>query len=354
MRILFVKLSSIGDVIHTLPAFALVKKALPDADIDWVVESRAAEILQQNPAIANLIEVDTRKLRRMANMRDSVRGAKGDFETLRKFNYDLSLDFQGNFKSATLARIARVDTRYGFERSQLREPASRVLLDTTIPVAPHINVIKKNIMFAQSALKRHLQNALFELDDEIKFPLETSKIHKDEATNIAKEIATDFAILNPAGGWDTKLWSPEKYGELADKLWYEFKIASIVTTAENETNLAQRVLAQSQSGFTISAQPTLKGFYELARLARIYIGGDTAPTHLAVAAKTPVVGLFGPTEWWRNGSIDKEDICVQRNDIDCRDNCHRRTCNNWICMEIPVEATLRAVAKRLKLETPPK
>jgi ADP-heptose:LPS heptosyltransferase len=78
----------------------------------------------------------------------------------------------------------------------------------------------------------------------------------------------------------------------------------------------------------------LKGFYELAKRARIYIGGDTAPTHLAVAAKTPIIGIFGPTEWWRNGSPNPNDVCIERIDIGCRADCHRRSCDKWICMDI--------------------
>jgi ADP-heptose:LPS heptosyltransferase len=94
--------------------------------------------------------------------------------------------------------------------------------------------------------------------------------------------------------------------------------------------------------------PTLKGFYALARLASVYVGGDTGPTHLAVAAGAPVVGLFGPTEWWRNGSPRAEDICVERNDIDCRADCHRRACSRWVCMDIEVGRVLAAAGERLR------
>jgi ADP-heptose:LPS heptosyltransferase len=91
----------------------------------------------------------------------------------------------------------------------------------------------------------------------------------------------------------------------------------------------------------------LKGFYELAKKAAVYVGGDTGPTHLAIAAGAPIVGIFGPTEWWRNGSPFTEDICVERTDISCRVECHRRTCSNWICMDIGVETVLEAVTERL-------
>jgi ADP-heptose:LPS heptosyltransferase len=91
----------------------------------------------------------------------------------------------------------------------------------------------------------------------------------------------------------------------------------------------------------------LKGFYALARRAALYVGGDTGPTHLAVAAGAPVVGLFGPTEWWRNGSPRAADVCVERTDINCRADCHRRSCSAWVCMDIEVARVAAAADERL-------
>jgi ADP-heptose:LPS heptosyltransferase len=162
--------------------------------------------------------------------------------------------------------------------------------------------------------------------------------------------------LNPAGGWETKLWQAEKFGELADRLWTENRLFSIVTTAPNETDLAGRVLRANKTGRIFHAAPGLKGFYELAKRAKIYVGGDTGPTHLAVAAGAPVVGIFGPTEWWFNGSPNPSDICVERTDLECRTNCNRRKigswkkgeCGNWLCLDIAVETVFDAVRARLK------
>ena len=145
----------------------------------------------------------------------------------------------------------------------------------------------------------------------------------------------------------TKLWHAEKFGALADKLWAEYGLASVVVTGPNESDLAAKVAANNRSGKLTLAQPSLKGFYELAKRSCLYVGGDTGPTHIAVAAGAPAVGLFGPTEWWRNGSTNPDDICVERNDIDCRVDCHRRTCSKWICMDSDVDAVFAAAAARL-------
>jgi ADP-heptose:LPS heptosyltransferase len=121
---------------------------------------------------------------------------------------------------------------------------------------------------------------------------------------------------------------------------------SIITYGPGEDALAETVLKASRTGTARALSPTLKGFYALARRAAVYVGGDTGPTHLAIAAGTPVVGLFGPTEWWRNGSPRAEDICVERLDVSCRADCHRRSCSQWVCMDIEVGHVLEAVRER--------
>ncbi|HEX2271404.1 MAG TPA: glycosyltransferase family 9 protein, partial [Pyrinomonadaceae bacterium] len=157
----------------------------------------------------------------------------------------------------------------------------------------------------------------------------------------------NYAILNPGGGWPTKLWSADRFGKLADALWSSHGLTSLVTYGPGEEELASSVERSSQLGKARAVKLSLKAFYSLAKGARVYVGGDTGPTHIAVAARTPIVGLFGPTEWWRNGSPRVEDVCVERNDIDCRVDCHRRSCSKWICMDIEVERVVRAVDKRL-------
>lgn len=342
MKILIVKLSSIGDVVHTLPALAAIRRALPEAEISWAVEKSAAEILRGNPFLANLIEIDTKSLRKRDQFGKAVSTVRGQLRELRALKFDVTLDFQGLLKSSTIAKLAKSKKIYGFAKQNLREPVSRFLLTDKIKVANKTHIIVKNLKLAEQALNISIPENNFE------FPIFTEDQHKREAEQIIKKTGANFAILNPAGGWTTKLWHTEKFSALADKLWEENNLISVITTAPNEINLAEKVLQNSNSGKVLLAQPSLKGFYELAKSAKIYIGGDTAPTHLAVAANAPVVGIFGPTEWWRNGSPNKSDICVERNDISCRMDCHRRTCGNWICMDIEVETVLQAAQKRLE------
>lgn len=352
MKILIVKLSSIGDIIHTLPALAAIRRALPEAEISWVAEKRSAEILRGNEFLKNLIEVDTRALRGGKVIEEILPDAGRQIKNLRVSDFDAALDFQGLLKSAAIAKLSKAKKRFGFDKENLREPLSRILLTKTIKVEKGINVIEKNLALAGKALNIEIPAENFE------FPIFTAEEHKKEADEIIEKTSGDFAILNPAGGWVTKLWQAEKFASIADRLWAEKGISSIVTTAPHERELAERVLSANKSGKITHALPSLKGFYELAKRAKIYVGGDTGPTHLAVAANAPIVGIYGPTEWKRNGSPNPNDICVERLDLECRVNCYRRKigswkkgeCGNWICMNISVEEVFEAIEKRLKTE----
>ncbi|MEO7674634.1 MAG: lipopolysaccharide heptosyltransferase I [Pyrinomonadaceae bacterium] len=341
MKILIVKLGSIGDIIHTLPALAAIRAEMPDADISWAVEKRSAEILRGNNMLDRLIEVDTRSIRGGRVVEDILRGIRSQLRELRRYKFDVALDFQGLLKSAAIAKLSGAKIRFGFDKNNLREPASRVFLNRSVEIPPDTHIIRKNLMLAEQALNIPVPIGNFE------FPIATEMEHKLESVRLIEASGQNFAILNPAGGWVTKLWHAEKYGKLADLLWEANGLISIVATGPGETDLSAAVVGASRSGKVLGAQPSLKGFYELARSAKVYVGGDTGPTHIAIAAGAPVVGIFGPTEWWRNGSPVTGDICVERVDIGCRVDCHRRTCSNWICMDITVETVFHAVQKRL-------
>jgi ADP-heptose:LPS heptosyltransferase len=223
----------------------------------------------------------------------------------------------------------------------LREPPSLLLLSKTIPVPRKIHVISKGLRLLQGALGVAVPSD----PKDYEFPLGITAEHEREATEVAGN--GNYVILNPAGGWPTKLWSPERFGFLADRLWNEHALKSLVTFGPGESQLAETVVQSARAGGARAVSLSLKGFVALARKAQIYVGGDTGPTHLAVAAGTPIVGLFGPTEWWRNGSPLSDDLCVERTDIDCRVDCHRRACSKWICMDIGVGRVFEAVTERL-------
>ncbi|HXQ70348.1 MAG TPA: glycosyltransferase family 9 protein [Pyrinomonadaceae bacterium] len=340
MRVLIVKLGSIGDIVHTLPALAALRAAMPQAEISWVAERLSSEILKDNPILDRLIEVDTKALRRGLMSGETLRAPRQQLRRLRASAFDIALDFQGLLKSASIARLSGARRVFGYSRSGLREPASTVFLSKRISIPPHTHIIRKGLLLLQGALG-------IPVPAELSFPIGVDAAAESEAERAAANTAENFAILNPGGGWPTKLWSAEKFGGLADLLWANYGMRSLITYGPGEVELAEMVRRASRSEKAIPVSLSLKGFYSLAKRAQVYVGGDTGPTHIAVAAGAPIVGLFGPTEWWRNGSPYSEDICVERNDIDCRVDCHRRSCSKWICMDITVERVFDAVRQRI-------
>lgn len=342
VKILIVKLGSIGDIVHALPSLAAIRSALPDAGISWAVEKRSAEILRGNRLIDRLIEVDTRALRSGRIVADILPRLREQFRDLRRSKFDIAIDLQGLLKSAAIAKLSGAKKRFGFTRAELREPASSIFLTDHCKASGRVNIVRKNLTLAAEALDITVPQ------DGFKFPIFTAPEHILEADEIVSRAGDRLAVLNPAAGWVTKMWHAENYGRLADALWTEHGLRSVVAVGPGEAELGEKVLNASRSGEAIAIQPSLKGYFELLKRASIYIGGDTGPMHLAVAGGTPVVGIFGPTEWWRNGSPNLDDVCVERTDIGCRVDCHRRTCSNWICMDITVETVLAAVGLRLK------
>ena len=343
MRILIVKLGSIGDIVHTLPALAALRRAMPHAEISWVVERQSSEILRDNPLLDRLIEVDTKALRRGLMSGETLRAPRQQLRRLRVSAFDVALDFQGLLKSASIARLSGARRVFGYSRDGLREPASALFLSKTVAVPKQTHVIRKSLLLLQGALD-------IPVPDVFSFPIRVTAKDETEAQQVSANAGGNYAILNPGGGWPTKLWSAERFGKLADLLWENYGISSLITYGPGELELAENVRRSSVSGKAQPVNLSLKSFYALAREARVYVGGDTGPTHIAVAAGTPIVGLFGPTEWWRNGSPRPEDICVERNDIDCRVDCHRRSCSKWICMDIEVGHVMDAVQRRLSTD----
>lgn len=338
MRILIIKLGAIGDVVHTLPALAALRRALPEAHLAWVVErGGAAKLLHNNPAIDELIEVDTRGWRKDLLGIQTRAAIKTTVSKLRGF--DIALDFQGLLKSGMMAWLSRAPRRIGFDKQALREPASAYLLTERVTVDDDDHIIKKNLQVVA-----HLGVSIA---GAYEFPLGISSTEKQFAEQQIAARDDNVAIINPGGGWPTKLWNVEGFAAIADRLWEAYGWRSIVTYGPGEEALANSVIAHSRSGAVELLDSTLKQFFALAQQAKLFIGGDTGPLHLAAAAGTPIVGIYGPTPARRNGPFAQDDVIVERFDLDCRVDCFRRSCSHTSCMNIPIEAVWQQVQKRI-------
>jgi heptosyltransferase I len=376
MRILIIKLGSLGDIVHTLPAAAILRRSFPKARISWAVDGRSGSILENSPAIDQLIELDTKAwnsdlLKRetlsevagkLAELRGTSSSPARSLEALTGKNgnglpgdrpVDIAIDFQGLIKSGVIALASKAPHRIGCETADLREKASRIFLTEQVPTSHARHIIAKNVALARAVAARYGDGLTAEvLSDQgdatdYDFALGVCAEAELYANNLLGNEDSRFALLNPGSAWRTKLWEPSRYAQLSDWLYVEYGLRTLVTHGPGEEALATAVVSATTKGVAIASAATLQEFIALARRAKLFVGPDTGPLHLAAACGTPVVGLYGPTSAERNGPFSSRDLTVSR-DLWCRTDCHRRKCWHWECMDISVDDVKRAVSIRLE------
>jgi heptosyltransferase-1 len=337
VRILIVRLGSLGDLIHTLPAVAALRDAYPEAEIDWVVERAHAELLAMVPTLSRVVVLGDR----------TVGGWLEVVRALRDRHYDVAIDLQGLVKSAAIARFSGAKRVVGFDRAGLREPAARFFYRETVPVGEGRHVIDKNLT-AVEALKKTSSVFFAEKDTRrlFRFPLVEPPSAALEALR-AQGIG-DFAVLNPGAAWPNKRWPPESFAAVARFIHATRGWTPVVLWGPGEEQIAQDICDKSGGVARRAPATRLADLVAIARAARLFVSGDTGPLHIAGATGTPIVALFGPTSPARNGPWDDRDVSISRYES-C--SCHyKRTCQRqatWCLAQISVDEVTHAIERRL-------
>lgn len=339
--ILVVRLSSVGDLVHTLPAVSALRRSFPEARIDWVVESRHGAFLRGNPDVDSLIEVDTLGWRKKLHSPSTWSDIRRAISRIRERRYDLVLDLQGTIKSSVSAFLARSHRRVGFTTSHLKEKMAALLY--TERVAP--NGVKRHVIDRHLYLLRSLGIESFDRCFSIVVPeiAETAAAGKLEELELPQ-----FVVLNPGGSWVTKRWSPENFGLLASAIEKEWKLPSLVVWGPGEEEMAREVVASAGGAARLAPATTLVEMIPYMRRARLLVSGDTGPMHLASAHGVPIVAIFGPTDPERNGPFGTADEVVWKS-VPCGP-CYKHRCPGYgnVCLtKIEVADVLGAVRKRL-------
>jgi heptosyltransferase I len=315
-KILIVRLGALGDILHALPAVTAVRAALPEATIGWTVEENWFELLSadgkystdvlsaQKPVVSAVHTVNTRRWRRHILESRTFREIRGDLRRLRASSYDLALDFQGNIKSAVCAQASRARGVAGF--LDPRESAARFFY--TEKFARHgEHVIEQNLSLAAQALKPFLQGRELNLLPPV-LPCDP-QAERWATEEMARLGVATFAMITPAAGWAGKQWPAERFGAVARSL-ARHNLRTVVNAAPGEEGLAAAVVAAS-AGAAVPVRCTIGQLIALTRRARIFIGGDTGPLHVAAALAIPVVAIFGPTDPARTGPFGTRAIALR-------------------------------------------
>jgi heptosyltransferase I len=338
-RILIVRLSSLGDILHTLPALAGLRAAYPNARIDWLVAKKCEFLLSAVRGINTIHVLDTSSLLHFPPDVTAWRSFVNLIRNLREVRYDYSFDFQGLLKTALLGAVSRTATRWGFSGDLVRErPAHWFYLKTLAKPKTPVHVVALNQMLAQ------LGGAL---PAPVCCDFKVSESDRLYVDSILKEKRLhDFIVINPGGGWPTKRWKPERYGALAEKIRAELGLPVVVTTGPGEEILYRLIEDRGKNADLFHFPISFLQLIPLLKQARMFIGGDTGPFHLACALGAPTVGIFGPTLPVRNGPWQESDETVFH-PLPCS-ACHARICATGNeCMDISMEEVYSAVMRRL-------
>lgn len=340
-RILIVKLSAIGDIIHTLPAVAALRRAYPEAWLAWIVERAGASLLRGNPDLDELITVDTHAWR--ANWWMGLRHIWYVTRHLRRASFDLCIDFQGLLKSALFAYVSGAPQRLGFPCQLCREPLSVVFTNLRGPlIDPTAHVVDQAVELLQ---------ALGVTTSERRFTIPLTDADEHFAERVWRELGlrsdVPVVVLYPGAAWKTKRWGELNFARLNDALIRRFQVRTLLTWGPGEEFLVQRVARATAYTPAIAPATTLLQLAALIARCRVFVGGDTGPLHLAAAVGTPTVALFGPSSPQRNGPYGPGHVVLHRQ-LPCS-HCYQRTCNHWECLPgIEVETVVNAVGSLLE------
>jgi lipopolysaccharide heptosyltransferase I len=300
--IALVKLSSLGDVIHALPAAEALAAAFPRARLTWLVERREAALLRDHPALDEVIDVDTRawrSARTPAGVLAVVRDLAALRRRLRAARFDVAIDLQGLVKSGAVARVTGAPLRIGFAAGWSRERLNTLF--TTRQVMPPLQA-------------RHVVDQYLALLEPLGVTVPPGRARFRLPTRAAAESRIDdffvgvglkprhrLVVLNPGAGRTNKRWPVARFRALAERLCHESGAQVLVLWGPSERDAA-RAIAEIPVPRPALAPPTdLDELAAVVRRASVMVAGDTGPLHLAAAVGTPCVGLYGPTSAARNG-----------------------------------------------------
>lgn len=333
-RILLIKLSSLGDVIHALPALEALRSLYPQGQITWLVEEAHAPVLAGHPALNEVWTVPRPRL----GSRKLLQQLRQLFHTtcrLREQPFDLVIDLQGLLKSAVWAALARADRKLGYART--REFSYLALTERLAPFDPEAHAVQRYLNLA-----RHLGAEARPPRFRLGLSLSTDLAH------LVPETGQPLAVLHPGARWPTKLWPAAHWAQLARWLAAGKGFQVVVTGNAADRGMAAEIVARTEIPLiNLAGRTSLAELAALLRKAQVAVTTDTGPMHLAAALGTPVAALFGPTAPWRTGPFGPGHEVV-RLDLPCSP-CFRRQCQEPRCLtELPVSSAEAAVEKILE------
>ncbi len=326
-KILVVKPSSLGDIVHSLPFLNSIRKCLPEAQIHWLVARGFDGLLADHPMLDKVWVINKEQWKKINAAGKTINELRALYRNLKKENYDLVVDLQGLLRSGVLTGVTGSATRVGFKEAR---EGSRLFYTHTVKGGRDVH-----------AVERYLKVASFLgcKTDEIKFPFPTLPA----AHSLGLALPEQYVVIAPSAGKEANRWPAERFGKLASLL----PLKSVVVSSKADEYLANEVVSHSVGqAVSIAGKTNLKELAAVIKEARYFISNDTGPMHIAAAFGVPVFAIFGPANPLRTGPYGDMHTVIAE-DISCAPCYRKKKCRNWICIDsISVEKVLSAITEK--------
>ena len=326
-NILIIKPSALGDIVHSLPFLAAVKKQFSDAKIDWVVAHGLHTFLEGHPMINRLWVIKKDQWKKLAHVSQTFREINELKKGLKASNYDVAVDLSGLFRSGVISYFSKAKIKLGFKESD--------------EGSPFFYTHKIHGSMDIHAIDRYLEIAKFMGCNigNIEYPF--APYNPDPL--ILNRLPEKYIIICPSAGKPANRWQAQKFGILAAKL----KLPSIVIASRTETDIADIVVTSSDGkAISVAGQTNLKELVALIKKASFFICNDTGPMHIAAALDVPVFAIFGPANPIRTGPYGNIHTIIQKK-LDCSPCYAKQPCSHFKCMnDLSVEDVFKAINQR--------
>jgi heptosyltransferase-1 len=327
-KILIIKPSSLGDIVHSLPFLNAVRTCFPKTEIHWVIAKGFEGLLEGHPMINRLWIINKDAWKKIKNVKGTINELKSLFKDLKKEKFDLVVDLQGLLRSGVLTAATGAPVRIGF--SEARE-GSTVFYTHKVKGGKDIHAVDRYLKIA---------DFLGCPSTGVYFPLPLYS-----KSSSLTQVPEDYAVIVPGARWKTKIWPPEKFGKLSSKL----PLSTLIVGGKGDIDAANEIASLSNGkAISLAGKTDIKELIEIMKAARFVISNDSGPLHIAAALGIPVFAIFGPTDPSRTGPYGK-DHTVIKEETSCSP-CFRRKCSDMKCMNsLSVEKVYKIIKSGLPL-----
>ncbi len=340
-NILLIKMSSLGDILHTLPFAAALRKRFPQARITWLVHPQFAGFVPDPPVIDEVIYFDKVKFNKLG-LSAKLKYFCEMRSLLHSRHFDLVIDMQGLFKSAVLAAISGCANRIGY--SEMREGSGLVSRAITGTHA------KDHVIERYLDVARYLGAKVETLDD-VQFPMPDLTKEGASVEQKLRDLGYNggsYVVIVPGARWWTKEWPLAHYAQLVRKITADGTFVVLAGGPDDATKGAQIAeAAQCSKVLDMTGKTSLRELAALIKGCSFYISADTGPLHFAAALKKPLVAMYGPTKADRTGPYGSNNSTVLLSPAACA-GCLKKKCDNWHCMhDITPEAVYKIYREKV-------